>query len=374
MLPVYNNIERMADADEDIDFGKSIFKGKSGLDVDFHRWCIQLAALVIKNVLVLMRKPLQLLIFLLLPASIIFVFLLEKGDGTNSQFENLPPVAVDDIGECHHSCTHIVYSPKSTKTDTIMEKVAMSNHLKYGKDVVGFLSTESAKSFVASNLGKVSFTVFFRDDALWSTSAMPTADTDHTSYTIFYNASTSSSKESEKYNVDIPILTLQKSIDHAVMAYLRGDDDDEIRYNVKYGQLWAVPSSLEAVQSNTTTMCDRHARNLQTVSSLLPYLLTFCFMLMANISFQLIVDERGKQLFAYLRRLGLMDSAYWLSWAIVFQAMLLLACAIALIVVAGVRLHSPALSDISYGMIFLVLWLSGTGMLANGMFLASLNR
>lgn len=168
------------------------------------------------------------------------------------------------------------------------------------------------------------------------------------------------------------MLTLQKCIDTAIMEYILGDDS--IVYNVNYGQMWALPSELEYAKSNTTSFCDMKTTNLDAVASVFPYLLTFCFMLMASIAFQLVAEERTKQLFAYLRRLGLYDSTYWLSWTIVFQVLLLLACILAMIVMAIVRNYSTALANISYGMMFLLFWASGTGMVSNGMFLASLNR
>jgi hypothetical protein len=138
--------------------------------------------------------------------------------------------------------------------------------------------------------------------------------------------------------------------------------------------MWALPSDLEYAKSNSTSLCDMKRRNLDTVAAVFPYLLTFCFMLMASVAFQLVAEERTKQLFAYLRRLGLHDSTYWISWTIVFQVLLLIACSIAMLVMAIVRLYSSALTDISFGMMFLLFWASGTGMVSNGMFLASINR
>lgn len=184
--------------DTEINFGKSVFKGRSGIGVDFHRWIVQLAALIIKNTLVLVRRPVQLAFFLCLPGAIISGFLLQKDGHHSKPFENLPPVALRDIGECnahfHNSCTQVVYSPSSSKYNTIMRKVAHSNGLKFGKDVIGFDTTDSAKTFVASNLGEIQYTIFFRNDALWSTSMLTNISPNQTSYTIFYNASISQSR------------------------------------------------------------------------------------------------------------------------------------------------------------------------------------
>jgi hypothetical protein len=63
----------------------------------------------------------------------------------------------------------------------------------------------------------------------------------------------------------------------------------------------------------------------------MPWVIVFSFLFMATITFNLIADEKRNKLFGFLRRLGLMDSAYWLSWFLVFQVMLLVACAIAMI-------------------------------------------
>ena len=66
--------------EEDIFFGKSIFKGKTGWKIESHRWIVQLIALLRKNGLILYRRPYQVLFFISLPSTILLTFLLKEKD------------------------------------------------------------------------------------------------------------------------------------------------------------------------------------------------------------------------------------------------------------------------------------------------------
>ena len=142
------------------------------------------------------------------------------------------------------------------------------------------------------------------------------------------------------------------------------------------GTLWGVPISgtaATATAPNATTACDLPSRsNMTTLGITLPWVLVFSFMLMANVSFGLVAEERKKHLFTSLRRMGLIDSAYWASWFVLFQLLLLTACSLSLVTAVIVRPSSSALRELDLSLAFVVLWMCGTAFIALSLFLAAL--
>ena len=102
-----------------------------------------------------------------------------------------------------------------------------------------------------------------------------------------------------------------------------------------------------------------------------PWIIVFIFLLMGSIPFQLVAEERRKKLFTSLRRIGLLDTAYWAAWFITFQVILISACLLALVFAVGVRTRSSILRAIGLDVIFLLLWLTGTAFTTFSFFLAA---
>ena len=121
-----------------------------------------------------------------------------------------------------------------------------------------------------------------------------------------------------------------------------------------------------------TVYCGEAGVDLGTLGTVLPYVSTSVFLLMSFFSFSLVAEERYKHLFSYLRRLGLYDSAYWCSWLIIFQILIIASFTLAMLVMCIVRTSSDTLSRIDYGVIFLIFWSSASGMCSNGFFLATI--
>ena len=125
--------------------------------------------------------------------------------------------------------------------------------------------------------------------------------------------------------------------------------------------------------TNITTACDLPLRsNMSTLGALIPWVITFSFMLMANVSFGLIAEERKKRLFTSLRRMGLIDSAYWASWFVLFELVLIVACALSLVTAVIVRPSSSALRELDLSLAFVVLVMCGTAFICLSFFLAAL--
>lgn len=133
------------DTNDALRFGKSQFKGKSGFLFECYRWCIQFSALILKNFAVMFRRPLQLLVFILLPSAVFLTFLIQdhEKDSDGAPKETLyPAIPIEGIGSCDvyydSSCVRVAYGPKTTKTIQVMNNFCSLNDLDCDKDVKGF--------------------------------------------------------------------------------------------------------------------------------------------------------------------------------------------------------------------------------------------
>jgi hypothetical protein len=174
---------------------------------------------------------------------------------------------------------------------------------------------------------------------------------------------------------------VQKTLEESFLRTTDRWSDSSSQYSVEYGEVWrlqyeslmADDDLLSSNSTNSTGCCECDKRvKAEQLGIAIPWVLVFSFLFMSNISFQVIADEKRKKLFQSLRRLGLLDSAYWMSWFVTFQLLLIAACSLSLIVAAGVREVSPSLRGINLSLLFLLLYLSGTASIASSFFLASM--
>lgn len=261
-----------------------------------------------------------------------------------------------------------------------MKEFSKLNDLKYGSDVKGFVTVDLAQEYVANHIGQVQFTILFQNKSLWETYAYSSTGKPipkDLAYTIFFNNSRDHDPRSKNYGLNFPLLVVQKTLEESYLRLSYGSNFD--RYDVNYGEIWDYPYTAREetyVIDNTTnynmTKCDLPERKRSLgVGLALPWVLVFVMLCMSSITFQIIAEERRKQLFTFLRRLGLFDTAYWLSWFITFQILLIIACCISLIAAACVAPHSDILRAIDLEVMFLVLYLSGSGTISLSFFLSS---
>jgi hypothetical protein len=253
-------------ASDEFAFGKSRFRGHQGAETHFSRWGVQFAALVAKNFLVLSRRPLQLLAYVLLPGCVYLGFLaqIHEGGGSASPSLQPAPAALQDLGACDvyysSKCVRVAYGPSSALVDSVMQTFSAANDLQFGKDVRGFSTVDSTKTFVAENLGRVQYTVFFRNTSLWETSTYsPTGRPlpKNMSYVIFYNSSENDDPRSGAFGVNFPLLVLQQQLDE---AYMRATYPSRFQaYEADYGVFWSVPYDRQIEGANSTN-CDLTTR------------------------------------------------------------------------------------------------------------------
>mmetsp|Transcript_32 Transcript_32/g.58 ORF Transcript_32/g.58 Transcript_32/m.58 type:complete len:1981 (-) Transcript_32:168-6110(-) len=370
------------DIQDEISFGKSQFKGKKGFAIDLYRWWIQFVALLLKNFLILIRRPVQLAVMLCLPSAVFFTFLIQRNGGDsdgNSSPPLYPAIPISDLGDCdvHYGskCVRVVYGPESEKTNDIMTTFSDINDLSFGSDVRGFETVDLAQEFVASHIGMVQFTVLFRNDSLWETTAYSPDNIPlekNLSYVIFYNSSRNNDVRSKEYKINFPLLVVEKTIEESYMRVSLGNAFE--KYDVNYGQLWAVPSGLDDTNQTliNSTKCDLETRpHAIALGTTLPWVLVFAVLFLSNVCFQVVAEERRKKLFTSLRRLGLLDTAYWASWFVALQIVILTGASLSLVVAAAVRPHSSSLRGIDLSLMLLLLWLTGSACVSMSLFLAA---
>ena len=197
------------------------------------------------------------------------------------------------------------------------------------------------------------------------------------SYTIFYNASSlTTDPRSSKYGVNFPLLVLQKSIDAALLTNInirRGVSPPAVEYTADFGISWSFnPSQLKSNPGGTNSTCGETTKDFGELSFAAPFVFSFGFQLVGVLVFQLLIEERHKGLVRSLRRLGLLDTAYWISWLTSTQVLLLSSSILALIVSAIMRSYVYVLQKLDFAVLFLFLWLSLTVAVSNAFFLSSI--
>jgi hypothetical protein len=278
----------------------------------------------------------------------------------------------------------VAFAPASGRCARLMQGVAALNGLEFGTDVVGFDSNSSLKTFVSKNLGRVQFSVFFVEEELWSLNSdaysdaakNATADAAQTSYVIFSNYSANDKDpRSDKSGVYFPLLTLQKSIDHSILL-AASDDPASVVYEARYGTVWSFAPSdqVSAVGALNSTDCDLDQRDFSDLATAASWVFPFAQTTIGIIAFQLVTEERSKQLFSMLRRLGLYDSVYWGSWFMSFLMLNIAGAAIAVFFAAVLRSEVYAFRHIDYGVIFVLLLVGNQCSTCMGFFLASVSN
>lgn len=358
------------------------------------KWLVQSGCLLKKNALISMRRPIQLIAQFLVPSLIVLILTINtsifEDQNQQSFIQRHEPIKLDTFADCKSvktdHCARICFSPVDDSSDFIMRKTAHNLGLKFGSEVRGFPSDEDLKSYVAHNLGSVHFSIFFRNESLWTRSSEivgPDAP-QNISYVIFYNSSSSYSDDSKSLmQANIPLLTLQTQLEKSSLQFLSGLD--KITYNVDYGEIWSfqpgdtdqnvpLPPVDVPLLNISGTSCPTPIRNFDELAQFAPWVFALGLQVMGVITFQMLVEERGKSLVTSLRRLGMLESAYWFSWFVATQIVLLLSLAVAVCTTLYLRYqHSYyILQHIDISLLMWLIWLGATASMCNFFFLSSI--
>lgn len=123
-----------------------------------------------------------------------------------------------------------------------MAGVAADNSLNIGTDIKEFSTKDEVKKFVANNLGCVQYSIFFLNESLWyrtSNEYYSSHSVEAISYVVFKNDSELIvDYRSKLFNVDFPLLVLQKTIDENILKSSLMKTK-EVLYNINLGELWS---------------------------------------------------------------------------------------------------------------------------------------
>ena len=229
------------------------------------------------------------------------------------------------------------------------------------------------KLFVADNVGKVEYSIFFTNKKLWNDK---TTTNNATSYVIFYNKSTLYSDiRSQTYNINFPLIILQKLLEESFIKYKY--NKSQLTYNISYGEVWKyspadTPWNTSISNNNTSNTCPIPAHNFDNIGQGATWIFSFGLHFIGIFAFQFISEERRKGLLSSLRRIGLLESAHWASWFTTFQIILIIGSIIAIILSACIQSVVYPLKKLDLGILFMLLWFGGTASVCESFFLSSI--
>ena len=153
----------------------------------------------------------------------------------------------------------------------------------------------------------------------------------------------------------------------------RGVSPPDVEYTADFGISWSFnPNQPNSNSGNTNSTCGEVTKDFGDLSFAAPFVFSFGFQLVGVLVFQLLIEERHKGLVRSLRKLGLLDTAYWISWVTSTQVLLVSSSVLALVVSAIMQSYVYVLQQLDFGVLFLFLWLGLTVAVSNAFFLSSI--
>ena len=255
---------------------QQLVPGGDGTGRSFEKWARQLQTLLWKNSIVLQRRRLVSLLFILIPLLCVPSLTTTSTSSSSASDSDgsavlpaLPSSAFSSVplDVLVWPCT-IVYAPKSLPgVEAVMQSVAAANRASStllasgGVSLQGFDDSVAMRLHVAGSLGRVQYAVTFLQDSLWQTSAAidPQAGispSQRLNYVIFANSSQIGSDTlSQRHSVHVPLLTLQRQIDHGILKFIASDE--ALVYDVAYSTISSYdpyePSSTRARNTSLQT-------------------------------------------------------------------------------------------------------------------------
>ena len=106
----------------------------------------------------------------------------------------------------------------------------------------------------------------------------------------------------------------------------------EVFYNIKFAELWSYSADSQFEKKvNITDTCQKPVQDFGALSFASAWIFSFGLNVIGLFAFQLLSEEKGKRLISSLRRLGLFESAYWFSWFVTFQSIIIIGAILAVI-------------------------------------------
>jgi ABC-type multidrug transport system fused ATPase/permease subunit len=306
-----------------------------------NRFASQIVTLTKKNVLVISRKPLFMLMYICAPA--LFVFLLwwvqvsgvKGATGTSDVKIEMEPCSrftVYGQASTQAPCVRLAFAP-ANYSDT-MRIVARNAGLEYGVDIEAYDSAELLADAIYDDIGRIEAAVVFngtRSYDIWANVTMSMQFTGlgmNPLYDTFGEDGRTLSVQHAVNQAIVEVATRSKtdiSLTAAAFTKLKDDADDNDYY-----------SSIGIVRLTGTLIT-----TLGVIIATLNVMYT-------------IAGEKQEGLLGSMRQMGMSEAAYWVSWFLLFLCVAALGAMLA--VGAGRASGLLVFANVDFSLMFMVLW------------------
>ncbi|KAJ3214064.1 hypothetical protein HDU67_002108 [Dinochytrium kinnereticum] len=306
------------------------------------RWWNQFRALAMKNTVTLLRKPVLLLIALLLPffafisvSAIKFSINRDNTDALRAELWKKPT----SLGEIPEGA-YVFYYPTSEVADSIMLRLSSLSNIPFGQRVIGYptdldLATDlikRARELVSlRSIAVIHWTSSLEENTTVTYTIRDTRDL----YSVYDNFDTKSPR------LNVKQMAYKVALDAAILSYARDPtasadySKDRFAANINFYRATGTPSD---TFNGTQPYVMRQSEPTPVVdigNIILKPILAVSFLPIMVLALELVSKEKHKKLLGALRRMGLMDSAFWLAAAV---SLLPLCIATSLLGAAGARI------------------------------------
>ncbi|XP_050618332.1 LOW QUALITY PROTEIN: cholesterol transporter ABCA5 [Macaca thibetana thibetana] len=295
----------------------------------------QTRTLLLKNYLIKCRTKKSSVQEILFPLFFLFWLILISMMHPNKKYEEVPNIELNPMDKLTLSNLILGYTPVTNVTSSIMQKVS-ADHLP---DVIITEEYTNEKEMLTSSLSKHSsfVGVVFKDSMSYELRFFPDMIPVSSIY-MDSRAGCSKSCEAAQY-WSSGFTVLQASIDAAII---------QLKTNVS---LWKELESTKAVIMGETAVVeiDTFPRGVILIYLVIAFS-PFGYFLAIH-----IVAEKEKKIKEFLKIMGLHDTAFWLSWVLLYTSLIFL-MSLLMAVIATASLLFPQSSSI---VIFLLFFLYG---------------
>jgi hypothetical protein len=341
------------------------------------RGLMQLQALTVKNGLLLTRRPLSTLLYILVPAAVVLA-MWGLGQAATPTVYRDGEIAALSVRKCQvfnlletpiedAECSTIVFAPSSdADVVAIMQGFSAATGLEYGVDVVGAPTALDVGRQIASRPGSVGTGVIFKTPAApgaWGVRERPV----ELSYELWVNATGNTYKRYVENGLDSLAYTkasifgrdeaVQQAVDAAILGHKAG-------LGASADMRLGVARFPEEVGVSSVGMAEFVA-----IALFGELFMTLGCSLSAILVLQNIASEKEAKLLGNLRVVGLREWTHWLSWAIAYVLPCLLSALLATCV--GIYLDVRIYTNCDFLVMFFNLFLFLQAMSALYTFLGS---
>ncbi|KAI9136115.1 hypothetical protein BKA69DRAFT_1042814 [Paraphysoderma sedebokerense] len=368
--------------------------------MSFKLFIFQFEALVRKHFQCLLKTPIFLLLSVFGPGLAIIAASLTYNSLYSSLLSSL--LGTEDVSSLPQklsipSCSNgfycssiIYYSPDDPYHSEIMKNVASATGLRFATEVKGFADEESMIAQFYANNAKlqrqakawsVVFTSFKNQTTpkTFAEAAAILSTTNTTSYTILDGVTTGFSFRS--FGSDIPnsyalprahTIALQVEIDSAITAVRKAMVTSPTSPNVPKSKFTAKVATFSAAGNDTAKSYysmaggDDAIESIARTSAALPtsVLMTAGFLPLILLVILLLANEKHGGLLSPLRKLAMLESAYWASVYTIILALTTVSATLSVILSRAVVNDFFMIRNTDTAVLFLIQWLYGQSLCA----------